>query len=110
MLIARLLALPCSKSSGKYDSTIGSAKVTLGRMTGTESWQRAGAEQRTRGQSEYEAARTQEYAEGMKSQMGGREHAIAGAVARDREQETVAGELPFFFFVVSILGRTELTS
>ena len=68
-------------------------------MTGTESWQRAGAEQRTRGQSEYEAACTQEYAEGMKSQMGGREHAIAGAVAKDREQETAAGELRSFYLL-----------
>ena len=41
---------------------MGSAKETLGRMTGTESWQRAGAEQRARGQSEYEAARTQDLA------------------------------------------------
>ena len=93
VLILIFACLPSrSKSSGKYNSTVGSAKETLGRMTGTESWQRAGAEQRTRGQSEYEAARTQEYAEGMRGQMSGREHAIAGAVARDREQETDAGE------------------
>ena len=79
-------------------------------MTGTESWQRAGAEQRTRGQSEYEAARTQEYAESMRSQMGGREHAIAGAVARDREQETAAGEPRSLSVMFALEGDRELTS
>lgn len=57
-------------------------------MTGAQSWQQAGAEERAEGEREYDAAQAQGYAEGTKGLIGGRKDAVRG----DRRQE-VSGAL-----------------
>ncbi|KAM5538816.1 hypothetical protein V8D89_007538 [Ganoderma adspersum] len=76
-----------SKTSGQYHSAKGTATETLGNMTGSESWQQAGAEEHAQGEGEYSAAQGQGYAEGTKDRMGGRKDAVFGAVTGDREQQ-----------------------
>lgn len=56
-------------------------------MTGSQSWQRAGAEEHAQGEREYNAAQAQGYAEGTKDRVGGRKDAVFGAITSDREQE-----------------------
>ncbi len=50
------LSTLCSRTSGQYHSAKGIAEETIGNMTGAQSWQQAGAEERAEGEREYDAA------------------------------------------------------
>ncbi|KAI0350988.1 hypothetical protein OH77DRAFT_1411926, partial [Trametes cingulata] len=77
-----------SKTTGQFHSMKGSAKETLGNLTGSQSWTQSGKQEHTAGETEYNAAQAKGYAEGTKDRIGGRKDAVVGALTGDRQQET----------------------
>ncbi|KAH9887052.1 hypothetical protein C8Q73DRAFT_714536 [Cubamyces lactineus] len=76
-----------NKTTGQWHSMKGTAKETLGTLTGAQSWAQSGKQEHAAGEAEYDAAQAQGYAEGTKDRVGGRKDAVVGAVTGDREQE-----------------------
>lgn len=70
-----------------YNSVAGTVKETIGNVTGSVDWQKAGKEQHAQGESEIKAAQAKGYAEGTKDQVSGKFDNVVGAVTGDKSQE-----------------------
>ncbi|TRM70114.1 hypothetical protein BD626DRAFT_476325 [Schizophyllum amplum] len=70
-----------------YHSLKGQAVETVGNLTGAETWQRGGREERVQGDAEYDAARAQGYVEGAADRIGGKKDNIVGAVTGDKNKQ-----------------------
>ncbi|KIY52480.1 hypothetical protein FISHEDRAFT_35231 [Fistulina hepatica ATCC 64428] len=80
-----------SKTSGQYHSMKGIFVEQIGGAVGSESWQKSGAEEHTKGETEYNAAQAKGYVEGLSDQVQGYvKYAknVMGAVTGDRTQAT----------------------
>ncbi|SJK98370.1 uncharacterized protein ARMOST_01635 [Armillaria ostoyae] len=80
-----------SKSTGRYQSMKGNIVETVGKLTGSKGLQQsgAGAEERRREETEYNAARAQGYAEGSRDRANDYKEIIA-SLARDKPESTQA--------------------
>ncbi|KAK0496094.1 mismatched base pair and cruciform DNA recognition protein [Armillaria luteobubalina] len=75
-----------SKSAGRYHSMKGNIVETAGKLTGSKSLQRSGAEERRGKDTEYNAVRAQGYAEGSRDRAADYEEIIA-SLTRDKSQQ-----------------------
>ncbi|KAE8211470.1 hypothetical protein CF327_g4779 [Tilletia walkeri] len=72
-----------SKVSGQYNSAVGSAKETVGNLTGATSWTQAGQEQHAKGEAEIKAAQAKQYADGLSNQVSGKVDNVVGSLTGD---------------------------
>ncbi|EKM78207.1 hypothetical protein AGABI1DRAFT_85895 [Agaricus bisporus var. burnettii JB137-S8] len=77
-----------SKVSGQLNSAMGTAKETVGKMTGATSLQQSGKEDHAAGEAENKAAQTKGHAEGMTDQIAGKKDSMIGAMTGDKKQQT----------------------
>ncbi|KAJ2928243.1 hypothetical protein H1R20_g8858, partial [Candolleomyces eurysporus] len=76
-----------SKTSGQFHSTKGTVKESLGNVFGSTNLQQKGKTEHAAGETEYNAARAQGYAEGTGDRITGKKDQVVGAVTGDRSQE-----------------------
>ncbi|KAJ6537879.1 hypothetical protein B0H19DRAFT_1382548 [Mycena capillaripes] len=76
-----------SETNGQVNSVMGTAKVTVGNMTGMESMQNSGKEQHMKGETEQNAAQAKGMAEGLMDQATGMAKKMMGVVTGDSTQE-----------------------
>lgn len=67
---------------------MGTAKETVGKMTGATSLQQSGKEDHAAGETENKAAQTKGHAEGMTDQIAGKKDSMMGAMTGDKKQQT----------------------
>lgn len=79
---------PPSKSSGQYNSTVGTLKEAAGNATGAQGLQQSGQQQHTEGEGEVGAAKAQGYVQGAMDRVGGYVDSVVGAVTGDKTQQT----------------------
>ena len=76
-----------SLTRANYHSLKGQAVETVGNLTGAETWQTSGREERLQGDAEYDAARAKGYVEGAGDRIAGKKDNIIGAVTGDRDKQ-----------------------
>ncbi|TIB66868.1 hypothetical protein E3P77_01987 [Wallemia ichthyophaga] len=67
-----------SKTNAQWNSTVGTAKESLGNAVGSEDYSKAGKEQHAKGEAERKEAEAKQYGEGMN---------VGGAVTGDKEKQ-----------------------
>ena len=72
------------KTAGQYHSAKGAIVETIGKLTGSSSWQRSGRREHEQGQAEYNHARTMGHAQGttLTDRLGGMKNAGRGGLSR----------------------------
>ncbi|KAI9040719.1 putative mismatched base pair and cruciform DNA recognition protein [Aspergillus affinis] len=75
------------RNNGTWDQTIGSAKESLGNLTGYESLRREGVEQNSRGKAAEAEGQLKDWGEGMKDRATGGLGKVAAVAKGDREEE-----------------------
>ncbi|KAH8424333.1 tryptophan 2,3- dioxygenase [Aspergillus melleus] len=75
------------RNNGTWDQTVGSAKESLGNLTGYEGLRREGVEQNSRGKAAEAEGQLKDWGEGMKDRAQGGLGKVAAAAKGDRTEE-----------------------
>ena len=75
------------RTNGTWDQTVGSAKESLGNLTGNEGLRRAGEEQNARGKGAEAEGQLRDFGEGVRDRVQGGVGKVAAAAAGDRGEE-----------------------
>ncbi|PLB53422.1 putative mismatched base pair and cruciform DNA recognition protein [Aspergillus steynii IBT 23096] len=75
------------RNTGNWDQTIGSAKESLGNLTGYEGLRREGVEQNSRGKAAEAEGQLRDFGSGLKDRAQGGLGKVAAAAKGDREEE-----------------------
>ncbi|KAJ2919056.1 hypothetical protein MD484_g1339, partial [Candolleomyces efflorescens] len=76
-----------SKINGRYHTTKGAIRETFGRVLGLSGVEARGKVERTRGSTEYHAARATGYAKGTGNRVDGGADRVVGAITGDSSRE-----------------------
>ncbi|TIB42155.1 hypothetical protein E3P86_00488 [Wallemia ichthyophaga] len=76
-----------SKTNAQWNSTVGTAKESLGNAVGSEDYSKAGKEQHAKGEAERKEAEAKQYGEGMVDSAAGKIKNVGGAVTGDKQKQ-----------------------
>ncbi|KAJ5288767.1 hypothetical protein N7478_001797 [Penicillium angulare] len=76
-----------NRSTGSWDQTVGSAKESIGNLTGIESLRQAGVEQNAAGKEQEAKGQLKDFGEGLQNRAQGTVGGLAAAITGDREDE-----------------------
>ena len=95
-MLLRFLSWPNSRISGRFHSTKGAVRETVGRTIGWHGLEIRGQAERAAGNAEYNAARTKGYAKATGSRIAGKKDQVLGFATGNGAREG-AGELGHAF-------------
>ncbi|KAL8740288.1 MAG: hypothetical protein Q9184_008512 [Pyrenodesmia sp. 2 TL-2023] len=76
-----------NRTEGAYNQTLGSAKETLGNLTGSTSLQKSGAEQNAAGKGQEAQGQLSDLGTGIQERVKGAAGGMVAGVTGDREKE-----------------------
>ncbi|EKM78206.1 hypothetical protein AGABI1DRAFT_114563 [Agaricus bisporus var. burnettii JB137-S8] len=76
-----------SKANGRLHSVKGSAKETIGKVTGSKNLQQSGKEEHALGEAEYIAGQVKGYAQGTIDEIAGKGESTVGSITGNKTQQ-----------------------